>query len=53
LIGVFEIAANGKAAGEAGHFDPQRFKLLTKIEGGRVPFHTGIGGEDHFLDIAI
>jgi hypothetical protein len=38
---------------QAGHLYAQRLQLLTEIQRGRVAFHAGIGGKDHFLDATI
>lgn len=39
--------------GEAGHADADGLKEFGEIEGGRVAFDRGIGGEDNFVDLSV
>ena len=49
FVGVFDVAAGGHTATDAGNFDLAGFQLLFQIEGGQIAFGSGVGGENNFL----
>ena len=49
LIGVFEMAADGNAGGDAGEFDAERANELGQVCCSRLSVFVRISGDDHFL----
>src|SRR6476646_3506966 len=50
-VGVFDVAAGGEAAGEAGDLDVRETRDEgLDVQGGAVAFKGGVGGHDHFAD---
>ena len=49
VIGVFELGAEGKSAGETGYPDAERQKELIQIKGGLLSFEVGISGQDDLV----
>src|SRR5215212_7918729 len=47
LIGVFEVAADGKAEREPRGAHLERLELLRDVERRRFPLDVGVGGDDH------
>src|SRR6202521_5842250 len=52
VVGVFEVAANRQAAGDAGHHRHMRSEQVGQVHGGRLSLEVRIGGQDHLLDPA-
>jgi hypothetical protein len=51
-IDIFEIAAHGQSAGDAGNGNTQGFDDLGQIQSGRFPIHGRVGRHDNFPDAA-
>ena len=52
LVGVFDVAANRNAHGDARDFHACPLQLLREIGRSRFAFHRGIRGHDDFVDLA-
>ena len=52
LVGIFQVGAEGKPPGEAGHSDPQGGNQPVEVHRGRLPLQTGVGGQDDLLHYA-
>jgi len=50
LVGVFEVAADGQAAGQAGDLDAQGGQAAFEVPGGGVALDVRVGGQDDLLD---
>src|SRR5262245_14780831 len=50
-VGVFELAADGHAGGDAGGADAERFYDLGNIKGGGFAFDVRAGGDDQLVDL--
>src|ERR1700690_1711340 len=53
FVGVFDIAANGNAHGDARHPQTLAFELLGKISGSGFSFDRRVGGEDHLFNVVL
>ena len=47
-VGIFQVVAEAKAAGQGGDADAERRNLPVNIESGRLPFHIPAQGQDDF-----
>jgi hypothetical protein len=53
FVGVFDVAAGGESAGEAGDSEAEVFEFLFEVEGGEVAFGGRVGGEDDLGDFFV